>query len=377
MFPSIVVKQVNKSAKTSLNYLLSALPTSSSKPSTEYVPKHLATPSGESKSVPSADPASLIITPNTLNKLFHDENWGTFKGGQISRSQQFFNNSQIKLDWTLDNISDIPDIKYERLKKDRDEQFAKMDPYNKTSTYYQTASKSKKTFGIPPDLLKPLPEVLLLGNTNVGKSTIVNTLLLDKAESQTAGASTEYAYVSRRAGYTKTLNCFNINNKIRIVDSPGYGQFGERIQGQAVMDYIEHRKLLRNVFVLIDGLNGVSELDAQMIGFLMNQGVSFDIIFTKVDQVIKAKLPKGLSTFTRGDIAKFSVQDRKDNASKIEEANEKVIKHFSEVINDAGLKEVPTLPRFYFNNGVPTPFLPKRYGYKEIRCAILQSCGLI
>lgn len=368
MFPTRIL-----GSKTSLDYLLKAIPKSGSTPPT-YTPKLI---NSTIENLPPADPTTLIITPNKLNANFQNEIYGNPTPGQLSRSQQFFNTCKIKLDWTLNDYKEIPDVKLRDLSESRELKFAKVEPYNRSSQYYKTASKSKKTFGITPDLLKPLPEILLLGNTNVGKSTLINTLFLNKLDANTAGALHEYAFTSRRAGYTKTLNCFNVNNKLRIIDTPGYGQFGETKQGETVMDYIENRRILRTVFLLIDGNQGFSELDMNMLSFLMEQGVSFDIIFTKVDQVIKNSLPRELLTFRKGDIEKFTREDRIFNADAIEIGNQNVIKHFVQLIEEAGLDEATTVPRIFFNTGVPSPLLPGRYGYKEIRYAILQSCGLV
>ncbi|CAK7903227.1 MIOREX complex component 8 [[Candida] anglica] len=347
--------------KSSIDYLLSSLPVeqvvAAAPTSTVHRPIKL----------PPRDPLSLLISPEVLTAHFHHEGYQKPSSRQISQSQNFFGSAKIKLDWTHNQYSDIPDVKHQRLDQERQIAHEKREAYHRPEI-------SKKSFGIKPDLLKPLPEVLFLGNTNVGKSTLVNTLFLDKQSSKN-GASTEFAYVSRRAGYTKTLNCFNVNNKLRIIDTPGYGQFGETSQGTAVMEYIEKRKVLRAVYVLVDGVKGFSELDNQIIDLLIDQGISFDVIFTKLDQVIKSKVPRQILSLKNLD--KLTKEERINNAEMADRANEAILNHFEKIIQDAELRDVATLPRIFFNNSVASQVVPKRYGYMGLRVSILQSCGLV
>ncbi len=360
--------------KGSLDYLLGAIPAGGvgAAVAAPYVPKQHRPPTKDI--VAAADPANMILTPLGLNRHFRDAALSPPTPGQISRAQQFFNAAKVKLDWTHNAYADIPDVKVERLQQQRRERVAQAESHLQ---YHRTAAVSRKLFGVPPDLLRPLPEVLLLGGTNVGKSTLVNTLLLSRQDALLAGAVTEHAFVSRRAGYTKTLNCFNAGNKIRVVDTPGYGQFGEATQGQAVMDYIEQRRQLRTVFLLVDGLRGFSELDQQIMAFLVQLGVPFDVVFTKIDQVVHAMLPKSLKTLRRRDIESMAEEDVAKNAILVAETNDRMVSHFERLVTNTRLRQVATLPRIYFNNGLVTPVLRERLGYKEIRYAILQSCGIL
>lgn len=378
---------------SSLNYILSAIPKKDDsnnninninniKPSSEPSGKsnksqtttgseNIKPASGSPKRNPPKDLTKLVLTPNTLNDKFRRQEYGKLALKDISEAQAFFNRCTVNLDWTFDNYDDIPDVKYQILQKQRLETYEKMDPYHRTE-YEENLVNSKKTFGIKPELLKALPEILLLGHTNAGKSSLINNLLLSKVENKTAGAKTEYAFVSKRAGYTKTLNCYNIDGKLRIVDSPGYGEFGESKQGKVVIDYISKRHLLRRVFILIDSGAGFRDEDLEIIDHLITSGVPFEVIFTKVDAIVAKYMPKKavFDSYTKSN-------DKHEIVKTVEEANQKIIHHYTTMIEEVGLDSLVTLPKLLFNNATTNKFVPMRYGYKEIRCIILQSCGMI
>ena len=155
-------------------------------------------------------------------------------------SQGVFSRAQFKLEWTLAQYDDIPDVKYQRLK----------------------AELEATTSSLETHLLHPLPEILFLGHTNVGKSSLVNNLFGE-------GSGT-LAYVSHQPGYTQTMNCYNVGKKFRLIDSPGYGMRGEEKQGQMVLEYLERRKVLRQVYVLIDAAQGMLPEDEEMLEHLID-----------------------------------------------------------------------------------------------------------
>lgn len=325
--------------------------------------------------IPPKDSTKLTISPNQLTDHFRYKEYPKPTRRQISETQALFNNASFKLEWTLDKYEEIPYIKYKRLKEEKAEKLSKVEPYRITE-YHLTQLNSKKTFGIQPDHLKPLPEVLLLGHTNVGKSSLINSLLVNREENKSAKLSTEHAFVSKRAGYTKTLNCFNIGNKLRIMDSPGYGEFGQIAQGEVITDYITQGQSLRRVFILIDSVKGFQEEDLHIIDFIINEGISFDLIFTKVDQIIQKFMPAKIVSSKHPNKIK-SIEDRVKNATLIKQSNKKIIDYFNHMIEESNMSNLVTLPKFFFHNAQTNKFVPARQGYKEIRFEILQSCGLV
>lgn len=350
----------------SIDYLVAAVPAS-------QVPK-MGPGRGPkpNKMGPGPGPKSLlsmVITPNQLTDRFRVDEYDRFTDEQCTASQMFFNSSKSKLDWSVASYNDIPDIKFASLQEQKETKYEQMEAYNKTD-YHESVYHSRKSFGIKPDLLRPLPEVLLLGHTNAGKSSLINNLLLNREENKSANSVTQHAFVSKRAGYTKTLNSFSIGNKLRIIDSPGYGEFGESAQGKVVIDYITNRSLLRRAFVLIDSVMGFREEDVVIINHLLEVGVPFEVVFTKVDEVIRKQLSK---LKVKTDVVASQKQKQID---LIHQANENIINHFDNLIASSGVDELMTVPRILFNNAEISKYTKRRHGYKEIRYVILQSCGL-
>lgn len=127
------------------------------------------------------------------------------------------------------------------------------------------------------------PEFLLVGRSNVGKSSFINTLINRK----------NFARTSARPGKTQTLNFFNINNVFHLVDVPGYGF--ARVQkslkkkfGMIIEEYLESRENLKMVFMLVDFRHKPTEDDVMMYNYLKYYNIPVTIIATKVDKVKKS-----------------------------------------------------------------------------------------
>lgn len=136
------------------------------------------------------------------------------------------------------------------------------------------------------------PEVLLVGKSNVGKSSLINALCNKKA----------LAFTSSKPGHTRLLNYYNIDNKIYLVDAPGYGfaKGGfdlDKLFGEMMNEYFSNAKRLRLVLVLLDSRRELSENDIDIINFIREKDINHLLIFTKVDKVNqseKAQLLKHL-----------------------------------------------------------------------------------
>ncbi len=133
------------------------------------------------------------------------------------------------------------------------------------------------------------PEFLLVGRSNVGKSSFINALLGRK----------NIAYTSSKPGKTQTLNFYSVNDSFYLIDVPGYGyaQVDKKTQakfGMMMEEYIETRKQMKRVFMLVDFRHKPSEDDLLMYNFLKYYKIPVTIIATKADKVGGSKRDKNL-----------------------------------------------------------------------------------
>lgn len=128
------------------------------------------------------------------------------------------------------------------------------------------------------------PEFLLVGRSNVGKSSFINTMIGRK----------NYAKTSATPGKTQTLNFYNVNDSFYLVDVPGYGyaltsKEQQKKFGLMIEEYLEKRAELRRVFMLVDFRHKPTEDDLLMYNFLKYYHVPVTIVATKVDKVNSSK----------------------------------------------------------------------------------------
>lgn len=124
------------------------------------------------------------------------------------------------------------------------------------------------------------PEFLLVGRSNVGKSSFINSIIERR----------NYARTSSKPGKTQTLNFYNVNNDFYLVDVPGYGYASvskERQQkfGMMIEEYLTNRENLKEVFLLMDFRHKPTNDDLLMYNFLKYYDLSVTIILTKVDKI--------------------------------------------------------------------------------------------
>ena len=132
-----------------------------------------------------------------------------------------------------------------------------------------------------------IPEIALAGRSNVGKSSFINTLLNRKNLARTSG----------KPGKTQLLNFFNIDDKLRFVDVPGYGYAKvsktERAKwGKMIEEYLTSRENLRAVVSLVDIRHEPSTDDVQMYEFLKYYEIPVIVVATKADKVPRGKWNK-------------------------------------------------------------------------------------
>ncbi len=133
------------------------------------------------------------------------------------------------------------------------------------------------------------PEFLLVGRSNVGKSSFINTILSRK----------NLAYTSAKPGKTQTLNFYGINDQFYIIDVPGYGYAATDKKTQAkfgmmIEEYLEKREQLKRVFMLVDFRHKPTEDDLLMYNFLKYYNLPVTVIATKADKVSGGKKQKNL-----------------------------------------------------------------------------------
>ena len=124
------------------------------------------------------------------------------------------------------------------------------------------------------------PEYLLIGRSNVGKSSFINTIINRK----------NYARTSSRPGKTQTINFYNINDEFYLVDAPGYGYAAvsktkRKKFGLMIEDYIINRKNLKCVFLLVDFRHRPTNDDILMYNYLKYYKIPTVIVATKSDKI--------------------------------------------------------------------------------------------
>ncbi len=133
------------------------------------------------------------------------------------------------------------------------------------------------------------PEFLLVGRSNVGKSSFINTVLDQK----------NLARTSSRPGKTQTLNFYLVNNNFYLIDVPGYGFASvnheqQKKMGLMIEEYLEHREEMKRVFMLVDFRIKPTENDILMYKFLKYYNIPVTIVATKVDKVGSSKKNRNL-----------------------------------------------------------------------------------
>ncbi len=144
----------------------------------------------------------------------------------------------------------------------------------------ELSSVAVRTTQYPTD---NLPEFLIVGRSNVGKSSFINTLVNRKS----------LARISAKPGKTQTLNFYNIDDMCYIVDVPGYGYAAvsnakQEKFGLMIEEYIMNRPNLKHVFLLIDYRHKPTENDLIMYDFLKYYNLPVTVVCTKYDKVKKS-----------------------------------------------------------------------------------------
>ena len=155
-------------------------------------------------------------------------------------------------------------------------------------------------------------EVAFAGKSNVGKSSLINALMNRKALART----------SSQPGKTQTINFYNINDAMYLVDLPGYGyakvsQAEKEKWGKLIERYLQGSQMLKAVFLLIDIRHEPSANDKMMYDWIVSNGYEPIIIATKLDKIKRSQVQKqtkllrmGLGMSKEGVLIPFSAETK-------------------------------------------------------------------
>ncbi len=140
-----------------------------------------------------------------------------------------------------------------------------------------------------------LPEVAFAGKSNVGKSSLINVLMNRKSLART----------SSKPGKTQTINFYNINRELYLVDLPGYGYTtapaSEKAKwGKMIEHYLHSSKMLRAVFLLVDIRHEPGGNDQMMYEWICSNGYEPILLLTKADKIKRSQLQKQIKIVRQG-----------------------------------------------------------------------------
>ncbi len=139
------------------------------------------------------------------------------------------------------------------------------------------------------------PEVAFAGKSNVGKSSLINALMNRKS----------YARTSSQPGKTQTINFYNINDAMYLVDLPGYGYANaspavKAKWGKMIEKYLRQSANLKQVFLVVDIRHDPSENDKMMYNWIVDNGFRPVIIATKLDKLKRSQIAKHVKAVRAG-----------------------------------------------------------------------------
>src|SRR5690554_4805866 len=132
-----------------------------------------------------------------------------------------------------------------------------------------------------------LPEIVLAGRSNVGKSNFINSMV----------NRNNLAKTSSKPGKTRTINFYKINDKFRLVDLPGYGYAKVSKQekdkwGRIIEEYLNSRENIKEIILLVDIRHEPTELDVIMYNWIKSYNYRGLVVATKADKISKGKFQK-------------------------------------------------------------------------------------
>ncbi|OON97265.1 MAG: YihA family ribosome biogenesis GTP-binding protein [Epulopiscium sp. Nele67-Bin005] len=138
-------------------------------------------------------------------------------------------------------------------------------------------------------------EIAFAGKSNVGKSSLINTLINRKSLART----------SSQPGKTQTINFYGIQDKINFVDLPGYGyakvsKTQREAWGKLIESYLSERENLKQVVLLVDCRHEPGENDKMMYNWISHYHENVIVVATKLDKIKRSQVPKHISIIRKG-----------------------------------------------------------------------------
>lgn len=175
-------------------------------------------------------------------------------------------------------------------------------------------------------IIDELPQVAIVGRSNVGKSSLINMLANNKNMAKT----------SSTPGRTRLVNYFCVNNEFYLVDLPGYGfakaSKAEKESWDSVLDnYFNNTHNLKLVLVLLDSRHIPTQLDVMMIDYLVSREIPYQIVLTKADKLSNNEYFKNVRDISNAirhskDIMIKTSAEKKLGVQAISDAIENAIK---------------------------------------------------
>lgn len=224
----------------------------------------------------------------------------------------------------------------------------------------------------------PLPQFMLLGSSNVGKSSLLAQLLAPSlrtatkttnitkntkpGKSKQAGVA-DLPFVSKKAGFTTTVNVYTVPKRLRLIDSPGYGWKSSTKHGDLVMKYLESQaSVCKMAYILILATRGITELDSAACELLAQYGVPFSFVVTKAD-LLGAKLRNANYEETL-----YPQSPPENSESKFNEVLTNLGQESAQLCSDLGVPQTADLLVTSTKDG---------FGIDELRADMLMLSGLL
>ena len=223
-----------------------------------------------------------------------------------------------------------------------------------------------------------VPEVAFVGRSNVGKSSLLNAVV-------NADTKALLAKTSSTPGFTKTMNLYGVGpgngvnivktpsghdkvfgtGGITIVDMPGYGEGSLSEWGYEIMKYLQGRKQLRRVFVLLDAQHGIKDKDRSLLASLRLGGIPHQIILSKLDKIYIPK-SKSIKHAAGKDFTKMKA---KGSLKALQDTMKGIRAEIQPPVGGGALGEILGCSSEVFVD-------KKRLGVDAVRFAVLQAAGL-